>query len=540
MSRKRKSQKLRTSIEKKYILGLTVLAITMMVSVNLLIWGFFKDYAMKKYKYEGFAITRYAASLINGNTIQNYMITKEADEYYYAVLEVMRDIKAQFSDIRYFYVIVPGFDDLSYIWETSYDPDTEPNIIGFRTGYSSEEGAEIMLNSAFKKNPEEILIEYEDPNFGPLVTAASPIFNSKGTPVALICVDLSKTLISLKITQIIINISMFVATIMIVSILLHFFHMRRSVIRPIADLTDATLAIADNLDGGECYVSNIHTGDELERLSNSIEKMDKEIRTYISENAKITAEKERLGAELDMAKSIQASQLPSIFPAFPERKEFDIYASMDPAKEVGGDFYDFFMVDNDHLALVIADVSGKGVPAALFMMISKILIKNHIQNGDGLGATLESVNNQLLEGNEEGLFVTVWMALVEISTGKGIAVNAGHEHPALRRAGEKYELIKYRHSPAVSTVEGIPFKEHEFELHPGDSIFVYTDGVAEATSKELELFGTERMLDSLNTDPDAKPEMVLQNVTKGIDDFVGDAEQFDDITMLCFKYNGSK
>ena len=246
----------------------------------------------------------------------------------------------------------------------------------------------------------------------------------------------------------------------------------------------------------------------------------------------------RIGAELNMATDIQASQLPRLFPAFPERPEFDVFASMTPAKEVGGDFYDFFLVDDDHIGLVMADVSGKGVPAALFMMISRVLIKSRLQNGESPGVALENVNEQLCENNETGLFVTVWVAVLDIKTGKGVAANAGHEHPAVRRAGGMYELSTYKHSPAVATMEGIPYKEHEFELKPGDSLFVYTDGVTEATNKENDLFGTDNMLTSLNKNPDATPKEVLSNVMDGINIFVAGAEQFDDITMLCLRYNG--
>lgn len=280
------------------------------------------------------------------------------------------------------------------------------------------------------------------------------------------------------------------------------------------------------------------TGDEIEVLAESFADLSAKTLHYVDQVKKVTAEKERIGAELSMATAIQASQLPRLFPAFPNRPEFDIFASMDPAKEVGGDFYDFFLVDNDHIAMVMADVSGKGVPAALFMMVSRVLIKSRVQNGETPGEALAHVNDQLCEGNDAQYFVTVWLGILELSTGKGIAANAGHEHPALRRAGGKFELVTYRHSPAVATMEGIPFREHEFELHPGDSLFVYTDGVAEATNAENELFGAERMLEALNRDPDAHPETILNNVTAGINKFVAGAEQFDDITMLCLKYNG--
>lgn len=280
------------------------------------------------------------------------------------------------------------------------------------------------------------------------------------------------------------------------------------------------------------------TGDEIEVLAEKFASLSARTIHYVGQVKKVTAEKERIKSELGMATAIQASQLPHLFPAFPDRKEFDIYATMTPAKEVGGDFYDFFLVDDDHIGLVMADVSGKGVPAALFMMVSKILIRNRVQNGERPGEALRNVNNQLMEGNDVEFFVTVWLAVVEISTGKGIEVNAGHEHPVLRRSDGEFELIKYRHSLAVAAMEDVRFREREFQLYPGDTVFVYTDGVAEAANANNELYGTDRMLSILNKNPDAEPEEVLRGVMRGINTFVDGAEQFDDITMLCFRYNG--
>ena len=260
-----------------------------------------------------------------------------------------------------------------------------------------------------------------------------------------------------------------------------------------------------------------------------------------AERMRSEREKQRIGAELNVATKIQADMLPSIFPPFPERKEFDLYASMNPAKEVGGDFYDFFLIDDDHIALVMADVSGKGVPAALFMVIAKTLIKNHAQLGEYSPAkVLSCANEQLCEGNEAELFVTVWLAILQISTGKGLAANAGHEHPVLRHADGKFEFVKYRHSPAVATMEGMRFREHEFQLLPGDSLFVYTDGVPEATNAEDELFGEERLLKALNSQPDVLPKGMLKNVKDAVDMFVGEAPQFDDLTMLGFTYYGTE
>ncbi len=313
----------------------------------------------------------------------------------------------------------------------------------------------------------------------------------------------------------------------------------KRIVKPLGIMTEKVQSLGGN--NLQFFMEDAYrTGDEIEVLADSFATLSARTLQYVDQVKRVTAEKERIGAELNMATDIQASQLPRLFPAFPNRPEIDVYASMTPAKEVGGDFYDFFLVDDDHIGLVMADVSGKGVPAALFMMISRVLIKSHLQNGETPGEALENVNDQLCEGNDAELFVTVWLAVLEISTGKGVAANAGHEHPTIRRAGGQYELVTYRHSPAVATLEGIPYKEHTFEMRPGDSLFVYTDGVAEATNADNELFGTERMLKALNRDPDADPEGVLHNVMEGINTFVAGAEQFDDITMLCLKYIGPK
>ena len=253
----------------------------------------------------------------------------------------------------------------------------------------------------------------------------------------------------------------------------------------------------------------------------------------------VTIEKERIHTELNMASQIQEGMIPGIFPAFPDRQEFEIFASMDPAKEVGGDFYDFFLIDDDHLGLVMADVSGKGVPAALFMMASKILINNFtfLENATP-SSVLERVNHSICQSNKAELFVTVWLGILELSTGKLKAANAGHEYPAIQRTGGGFEIYRDKHSFVVGGMDGIRYKEYDLQLCPGDSIFLYTDGVTEATDSNSRLFGTDRMLSALNEAPDEKPNVILQNVKNEINTFVGNAPQFDDITMLCIRYYG--
>ncbi|SDB50775.1 Serine phosphatase RsbU, regulator of sigma subunit [Pseudobutyrivibrio sp. YE44] len=244
--------------------------------------------------------------------------------------------------------------------------------------------------------------------------------------------------------------------------------------------------------------------------------------------------------EISIASSIQENVLPKTFPYLPDRKEFDLYAIMKPAKEVGGDFYDFFMVDDNHLALVIADVSGKGIPAALFMMNSRTLIRNRIQAGDSLSKIFYEVNNQLCEGNIADLFITVWVGIIDLNTGEGVEVNAGHLNPVIRRAGESYQLVSYPHDLAVAMLPDMEYHARTFKLNPGDSLFVYTDGVTEAMDANEMLYSKESLEDTLNTALDATPQEAIELVLKSIYDFVKDAGQNDDITMLCLTYNGKQ
>ena len=243
-------------------------------------------------------------------------------------------------------------------------------------------------------------------------------------------------------------------------------------------------------------------------------------------------------AELNTATQIQNSMVPNIFPAFPERKEFDVFAGMYTAKEVGGDFYDFFLVDDKHLAMVMADVSGKGVPAELFMMATKILISDRTLMGGTPAEILQFVNDRICSNNQADMFVTVWLGILEIETGKVIAANAGHEYPAICRKGGKYELLKDKHGFVIGGMEGIRYKDYEFTLNKGDALFLYTDGIPEANNAEQEQFGTDRMLDALNIDASGAPEDILANVKREVKSFVGEADQFDDLTMLCLKFNG--
>ena len=285
-------------------------------------------------------------------------------------------------------------------------------------------------------------------------------------------------------------------------------------------------------------LQEVRSRNEIGQLTDDVSDMVKEIDDHVAYIETITAEKERIEAELSLANRIQANMLPNVFPPFPDRKEFDIYASMDPAREVGGDFFDYFLIDKDHLCMVMADVSGKGVPAALFMMASKIVLANNAMMKKSPAQILADANNAICANNREEMFVTVWLGILEISTGKVIAANAGHEYPVLMHPGRKFELIKDPHGFVLGGMEDLVFEDYVFRMQPGAKLFLYTDGVPEATDAEKEMFGTGRMLEALNEQRTGTPEAVLASVRQAVDAFVRDEEQFDDLTMMCVSYQG--
>ena len=384
------------------------------------------------------------------------------------------------------------------------------------------------------------ITNYEE--YGWLCSGACGIKDSDGNYIASAYVDFSMTEIMNERHSFLRTLIIALLVIAGVLTLLNVLFVNKTIVKPINQLSRAARKYVSSRDAsGPSEISKlkIHTKDEIQTLSESIKKMEEDINDYIDNLARVSREKERIGAELNVATQIQASVLPSTFPAFPDRSEFDIYASMHPAKEVGGDFYDFFLVDEDHFAIVMADVSGKGVPAALFMMAAKNLLKSSALTMPSPKDILEHVNKQLCEGNDAEMFVTVWLGILEISTGRMLAANAGHEFPAIRRKDGHWELFKDKHGFVLAGLETARYKEYELNFEPGDKLFLYTDGVTEATNASNELFGTDRMLEALNAADDAAPKELLISVRKDIDGFVKEAPQFDDITMLCFELKGS-
>lgn len=279
-------------------------------------------------------------------------------------------------------------------------------------------------------------------------------------------------------------------------------------------------------------VVNVRTNEEFASLSDDINSTVVTLKHYIAEAAA------RIDRELEFARSIQHSAIPSVFPPYPGHSEFDIYATMDTAKEVGGDFYDFYFVGENRLGFLIADVSGKGIPAAMFMMTAKTIIKGYAESGKPVDEVFTTANEKLCESNDAGMFVTAWMGVLDTVTGRVEFANAGHNPPLVRHAGGGFEYLRSKPCFILAGMDGIKYRKNEFTLAPGDEIYLYTDGVTEATDSENNLYGEERLLALLNSMGDLSGEEICRAVKADIDAFVGDAPQFDDITMLYLKYNG--
>ena len=525
-----KTGRARSSISKRLLLNVALLTILICVVSTASGYLQYSNTIRKMYNDNGYAVANIILDHIDHDKIGHYAQTWTEDEDYAEIADYLKDV-ADASGVAFIYIVTLNEDQtIRYIFDSTGVPigSSDPVPANFDVAWKAyTEG----------KRPASYMVRHS-PKYGYLTSSMLPIIDSQGKVVAMLSVDVWMKVIIGTMQRYILRMVLISLGTLAVFGVVYWTLMHRSFISPLRRIRDNVTEFARNNTVTTTSLSDIRTGDEIQDLARSVSQMEDEIVQYIDNIQAITAEKERISAELNVATQIQADMLPRIFPPFPERHDFDIYATMDPAKEVGGDFYDFFLIDDDHLCLVMADVSGKGVPAALFMVIAKTLIKNHALRGESPSSILYNVNNQLCEGNEAEMFVTVWLAIIELSTGKGVAANAGHEHPAICRRDGKYELAVYRHSPAVAAMDGIPFREHEFELHPGDRLYVYTDGVPEATNAQDELFGAERMVNALNRDPNADPQTLLDTVRREIDAFVGDAPQFDDITMLGLHYKG--
>ena len=505
-------------------------------------------------RYESYmeGILRYALTQIDGDDLERCVEAGQKSVQYEKTQQVLDRIK-ETHEIEYIYIVKPlntaDRDNMMDVmagatdYEKQHEADSLPQL-GELTGDAYSPEVALKYLSSMEKAGEEITYFSNRTEFGHDYTGLVPVRTSGGESVAVLAVDISVNEIWNVLAGYTVTILLGMAVLVAIFLTGLYRWLGQRVIVPISRIQKAAEQFVDSSHGKTDpekirFVDlDIQSGDEIQALSESLVTMASDLRQYMKNLLTETREKERISTELSLAAKIQADMLPCIFPAFPDRKEFEIFASMNPAKEVGGDFYDFFMVDDTHLAVVMADVSGKGVPAALFMVIGKTLIKDHTQPGVSLGEVFSQVNNMLCDANSEGLFITAFEGVLDLVTGEFRYVNAGHEVPYFCKKGEGYEPYKIRPGFVLAGMEDMRFREGSVQLTAGDKIFLYTDGVPEATNGNNELYGSQRLHQALNQNRAANPEGLLKAVKADVDAFVGEAPQFDDLTMLCLEYHG--
>lgn len=543
MQEKKKKNKIKKHGLKAKMLTMFILMFNVLILlVSITIALVYINWNIRHTEQKAFSLAAVVAASVDGDLVEHYRDTLTKDEEYEEIQEYLDKIRMR-ALAKYLYICIPEENGYRYIWDAA-NPSADDGVmdLGDFDEYYGEGGKVmpgVLQNAGHGKYEDSVLVTNHH-IYGFVVSAFFPIKNSSGEAIALASVDIAMEDVAYDAMLLALATGGVMIIVMLVFCIIFYRRMNRQVVRPIHKLNDVISEyVSGKMQEGKVMECEIRTGDEIEELADSFSKMSVELKDYMENFTAVTKEKERIGAELNVAQKIQEDMLPRIFPPYPERKDFDVYASMDPAKEVGGDFYDLFLVDENHIALTVADVSGKGVPAALFMVITKTLLKNRTMMGGAPSQIVADVNNQLCEGNEAEYFVTLWFAIVDLTTGDGIAVNAGHEHPILKKKDGDYVLIKYRHSPPIGTMPDLSFEQRRFRMEPGDLLFVYTDGVPEAMNANEELYGTDRLIGVLNQNKDAGPEQLLPAVKDDIDAYVGAAPQFDDLTMLAFRLNGT-
>ena len=535
-------KKLRSSIVFKSISGIVILLLVFTVIVSVIGYLEFTDALMEQYAEGTFYTADTAALNVNADHLQSYLEGGDQEEYEKIRNEFERLCEAQ--EATFIYVICPDQTDYNHITFVISAMNNRYSYDLYECGYVRE-----TTNDEYR-NVYRLLCE-KDSDYayvvrdrgyietGAHITALISLVGSDQEVKGILCVQRQMDILTDLRQAYLKKVAIAMILIALLVIMGQTVYIHRVLLDPLQRIIrEAARFSTENVKSQKKLTDHIRNRDEIGELARSIDDMEDQITGYISDIARIAAKEEKTRTELSLAARIQASMLPDVFPPFPERKEFELFASMDPAKEVGGDFYDFFLIDSDHLYLAIADVSGKGIPGALFMTISMLALSQIIREGKSPAEVLEAANNAICVNNREEMFVTVWLGILEISTGKLTAANAGHEYPALRKPDGRFELFKDPHGFVVGGMEDMKYKEYELQLLPGSQLFLYTDGVPEATDSSERQFGTQRMLTALNGHCGEHPEEIIGGVYAAVDSFVGQAEQFDDMTMLCIQYNG--
>lgn len=480
------------------------------------------------------------SSYINADKIDYWLQNGTDDEWQksYQMLDILTDK----AELAYIYVttVSPDYKNRTYIFDTVNRKVTSSTVIPFGKVSSLEhkdksyiENLKVVLEEG--KRHSWFVYKKEE---GGHVTTAVPLYNSKKEAVAIIGIVKPMYEVKEYNQNFLHKILIYAISFSIVFLVFYTIFLYLRIIRPILFITDETSHFAEHHGELSGILKKVRNHDEIGTLAKSVEKMSLDMNRYIQDLTQTTAEKERLSTELNVATQIQAEMLPRVFPPYKNHPEIELFALMEPAKEVGGDFYDFYMIDDDHFAVVVGDVSGKGVPAALFMVITKTLLKDTAMHSTNPAEIFNSVNSILCEGNESGLFVTCWMAILTLSTGQLCFANAGHTAPIIFHENE-VKYLTTKPNLMLAGMDGIKYTNYNITLNAGDRIFIYTDGVTEAMDSAQNLYGEERLLNLLKIKTGLSSKEILDVVKKDINDFVKDAQQFDDITMLEMAYKSN-
>ena len=549
-------------ISLKLKVSLIVAASTLLLTALLMVLSY-REYSSvvdEHYNTLAMDIARTAASLVDGDQVASlrrrvYDIyeenpapefeTQEEWDQYFAQYQTVQD--EAYEDLLVILDKVRQSNQAEDVYIVYMDPVTQTGLYLADPATGEDACPPGTWDIIYEQNyhvldhPEDELPAYiTNSEYGWLCSAGAPVFDSQGKVAAHVLTDVSMNDIMQDRYDFLRNLCLILIGAALLAAWVLFAVTNRLIVRPVQQLTkaaDSYITERSRGDGESLAMEQleIRTGDEIETLAGAMKKMERDINDYILNLAQITAEKERIGAELSIATEIQASMLPRIFPPFPERRDLNIYATMNPAREVGGDFYDFFLVDETHLAIAVADVSGKGVPAALFMVIAKTLIKDRACSMAKPGDIFTWVNQQLCESNQAGLFVTAWLGVIDLKTGLVEYVNAGHNPPLVALGGENFTYLKQKSGFILAGLEGFTYETSTFRMDHGDRIFLYTDGVTEAMNRQDELFGEKRLLAWMSQNRGAAPEEALHGLREEIAVFADGAEQYDDITMLMFE-----
>ena len=535
--------RMRDSVVFKSIFGIVLLLVVYSVVVSIIGIRNFSEVMLEQYADGAFRTANTAAYVFNPDDLDDFLATrcqtKEAKEAVKKVEQICHS-----SGATFIYVIIPDQTDykhITFVFSTvnkNYDYDV------YEPGYVRE-----TTNDDYRNKYREL---YEENSRGELVlrdkgyietdahiTAMIPLKGAKGKVRGILCVQRQLDKMMDARMQYMKKVGFFFCLLALIVIIGQGLYLNQVLLFPMMAITrEADRFAEESTVPDQKLAELIHNKDEIGRLAQTLDQMEEEIVERVDEMTRMTAARERITTELSLARRIQASMLPSSFPAFPNRTEFDIYASMIPARDVGGDFYDFFLLDEDHLYIVMADVSGKGIPAALFMMICRVIMASNANMALTPSELLKRTNDLISPKNQEDMFVTVWLGILEISTGKIIAANAGHEYPVIMEPDGGFYLYKDKHSFIVGAMEGISYHDYEIVLKPGSKLFLYTDGVPEACNETDTMFGTDRMIAALNMGRKKNPEELIHHVQNAVDRYKGEAEQFDDETMLCLEYKG--